>query len=55
MPCRSIRAGDLLQAALHLCAERKINELPVVDDDGKLVGLLDLQDLVERGFEVGKG
>ncbi len=55
MPCRMVRAGDLLQAALHICAERKINELPVVDDDGKLVGLLDLQDLVERGFEVGKG
>jgi arabinose-5-phosphate isomerase len=52
MPCRSIRAGELLQAALRLCAEKKINELPVVDDDGRLVGLLDLQDLVDRGFEV---
>jgi len=52
MPCRSVRAGELLQAALRLCAEKKINELPVVDDAGKLVGLLDVQDLVDRGFEI---
>ncbi len=52
IPCRSIRDDDLLQAALHLCAEKKMNELPVVDAAGKLVGLLDLQDLVDRGFEV---
>ena len=52
IPCRSVRAGELLQAALRLCAEKKINELPVVDDDGRLVGLLDVQDLVDRGFEI---
>lgn len=52
MPCRAIRQGELLQAALRLCADKKINELPVVDDAGRLVGLLDLQDLVDRGFEV---
>lgn len=52
MPCRCVRAGELLQAALRLCAEKKINELPVVDDDGHLVGLLDVQDLVDRGFEI---
>jgi arabinose-5-phosphate isomerase len=52
IPCRAVRDGELLQAALRLCAERKINELPVVDDDGRLVGLLDVQDLVDRGFEV---
>ncbi len=53
MPCRHIRADELLQTALHLCAAKKINELPVVDADGRLAGLLDLQDLVDRGFEVG--
>jgi arabinose-5-phosphate isomerase len=52
-PCRSMRGSELLQAALHLCAEKHFNELPVVDDDGLLIGLLDLQDLVDRGFEVG--
>jgi arabinose-5-phosphate isomerase len=51
-PCKSVRADELLQSALRLCAQKKINELPVVEDDGRLVGLLDLQDLVDRGFEV---
>jgi arabinose-5-phosphate isomerase len=55
VPCKHIRADELLQAALHLCAGKKINELPVVDDQGRLAGLLDLQDLVDRGFEVGVG
>ena len=52
MPCRSISGGDLLQSALHLCGEKKINELPVVDGQGRLIGLLDVQDLIDRGFEV---
>ena len=50
IPCRAIRADELVQAALRLCAEKKINELPVVDHDGRLVGLLDVQDLADRGF-----
>jgi len=53
VPCKHVRADELLQSALRLCAAKKINELPVVDGDGKLAGLLDLQDLVDRGFEVG--
>lgn len=52
IPCRSVRADALVQTALHLCAEKKINELPVVDADNRLVGLLDVQDLVDRGFAV---
>lgn len=53
VPCKHIRSDELLQSALRLCAAKKINELPVVDGDGRLAGLLDLQDLVDRGFEVG--
>lgn len=53
VPCKHVRADELLQTALRLCAAKKINELPVVDGDGRLAGLLDLQDLVDRGFEVG--
>ena len=52
VPCKHIRSDELLQSALRLCAAKKINELPVVDGDGRLAGLLDLQDLVDRGFEV---
>jgi arabinose-5-phosphate isomerase len=52
VPCMSVRDTELVQAALRLCSEKHINELPVVDEKGKLVGLLDLQDLVNRGFTV---
>lgn len=51
-PCRAVTTDDLLQHALHLCAEHHVNELPVVDDDRRVVGLIDLQDLVDRGFEI---
>lgn len=51
-PCRSVAADELLQTALRLCADKHINELPVVDGEGRLAGLLDLQDLVDRGFEI---
>jgi arabinose-5-phosphate isomerase len=50
VPCRAIRGDELLHSALRLCSEKKINELPVVDAAGRLEGLLDLQDLVDRGF-----
>jgi len=51
-PCLSVIAGDLLQTALHLCAQRKIGELPVLDGERRPLGMLDLKDLVQRGFEV---
>jgi len=53
MPCKHVHTDELLSSALRLCAAKKINELPVVDGHGRLAGLLDLQDLVDRGFEVG--
>ena len=52
IPCRSIKDEELLQSALHLCSEFKINELPVSDQNGKLIGMLDLQDLADRGFSL---
>jgi arabinose-5-phosphate isomerase len=54
MPCRSVQADELVQTALRLCSERKINELPVIAEDGALIGLLDVQDLVNRGFEAAR-
>lgn len=38
--------------ALQLMQKHAIDELPVVDGDGKLVGMIDIQDLVARGFSV---
>jgi len=44
-------AGERLAVeALRLLEERSIDELPVVDPSGRLVGLLDVQDLLKAGL-----
>jgi arabinose-5-phosphate isomerase len=45
-------AGTLLSAACEILAARKISELPVVDDAGRPLGLIDITDIVgARGEE----
>lgn len=46
----SINQEKLAAEAVNLLREKKIDELPVVDNDGKSVGLLDVQDLLKAGF-----
>ena len=46
----TVRQDRLAAEALHLLRARKIDELPVVDDHGRAVGLLDVQDLLKAGF-----
>ncbi len=45
-----IHKEKLAAEALNLLREKKIDELPVVDDRKKAVGLLDVQDLLKAGF-----
>jgi len=45
------RADDLAASAWRLMRERNFDELPVVDDEGHYIGLLDVQDLLKAGFE----
>ncbi|MHC5068072.1 MAG: KpsF/GutQ family sugar-phosphate isomerase [Planctomycetota bacterium] len=52
LPCRRVSGSELLHSAIHTCAEHHIDELPVVDDNDHLIGLIDLQDLAARGFEL---
>jgi CBS domain-containing protein len=42
------RANEDIQAALIQMAEAKVRRLPVVDADGKLEGILSMDDIVER-------
>ncbi len=42
----TIQDGALMTDAVVLMAERKISELPVVDDDGRPMGLIDVTDVV---------
>ncbi len=46
----TVQEDRLAAEALHLLKEKKIDELPVVDDQKKAVGLLDVQDLLKAGF-----
>jgi CBS domain-containing protein len=41
-----VRQGDLLPVALRILAERKISELPVVDQDQRSIGLIDITDVM---------
>jgi arabinose-5-phosphate isomerase len=42
----TVHAGEAMTAAIEILAERKISELPVVDDDGCPVGMIDVTDIV---------
>lgn len=54
-PVLSVTAATPLQEAVQLLSEHHISGLPVVDDDGRLVGELSEQDLMvrESGFQTG--
>lgn len=46
----TIRQDRMAAEAVHLLKTKKIDELPVVDEKGRAVGLLDVQDLLKAGF-----
>ena len=46
----TLLADDLAVDAVSVMQDKKIDEIPVVDAKKKLVGLLDVQDLVKAGL-----
>jgi arabinose-5-phosphate isomerase len=46
----TITVGSLAVDASRILEERKFDELPVVEADGRLAGLIDVQDLLQLGF-----
>lgn len=48
---RTIQSGARIADAVELLAERKISELPVVAEDGKPLGLIDVTDIVGLSVE----
>ncbi len=42
----TIGAGELLPAACEILSQRKISELPVVDQEGRPIGLIDITDVM---------
>jgi arabinose-5-phosphate isomerase len=47
---KTIRLGSLATEAFRLLQEYKIDEIPVVDEAGRLAGIVDVQDLLEVGI-----
>ena len=45
-----IEEGKFAAEAIHVLKTKKIDELPVVDEKGRAVGLLDIQDLLKAGL-----
>ncbi len=48
-PCRTITGERLAAEALQLMDEKRINALPVVDGEGRLIGALNMHDLLRAG------
>jgi arabinose-5-phosphate isomerase len=44
----TVPAGSMVSDAMAIMAERKLSELPIVDGDGRPLGLLDITDLLGR-------
>jgi arabinose-5-phosphate isomerase len=47
---RTITKERLAAEALHILKENKIDELPVVDENARPIGMLDVQDLLKAGI-----
>ena len=45
-----VQEDELAADALELFRRRQVDELPVVNRRGRVVGLLDVQDLLKQGF-----
>jgi arabinose-5-phosphate isomerase len=43
---RSVQCGSMMSAAIEILSQRKISELPVIDAEGRPVGMIDITDLV---------
>jgi len=50
----SAKEGDTLQAALDKMLDYEQDEIPVVDDEGKIVGDLGLSEVLWRGIFYGR-
>lgn len=47
---KTVRQNDFVADALRLMEAYRIDEVPVVDDRGRVAGMIDVQDLIAEGF-----
>ena len=50
----SCKPNDTIASAENLMKEKQIRRLPVIDNDGNIVGILSLNDVVERRHRNGR-
>jgi len=48
----TIHATTTLEEAVRILSERKISELPVIDSEGKPIGIVDITDVIGRMPEI---
>ncbi len=46
----TVKAGEKLGDVLKVIIEKKINSVPVLDDDGKLVGMISERDVLKEAY-----
>jgi arabinose-5-phosphate isomerase len=49
-PCKSARVTERVADALPVMRKHLIDELPVIDEADRVVGMIDIQDLIAAGF-----
>jgi arabinose-5-phosphate isomerase len=49
-PGQSVNESELLAVAQRIAAQFHIDEMPVINSEMKVLGLIDLQDLMQRGY-----
>ena len=47
---KALQPGQLAEEAMRLLGEFRIDQAPVLDEDGRPVGLVDVQDLLDLGL-----
>ncbi|MBU4205214.1 CBS domain-containing protein, partial [Patescibacteria group bacterium] len=47
---KALKKGRLAVEALRILREHKIDEIPIVDEKGRAIGLVDVQDLLKAGL-----
>ncbi|MHC4357749.1 MAG: CBS domain-containing protein, partial [Planctomycetota bacterium] len=47
---RTVKTGTLAADVYRILRENKIDQIPVVDDRGVPVGIVDVQDLLDVGY-----
>ena len=50
---KAVNADESVERVVQVVCEYGIDELPVVDEGGRLLGMIDVQDLITSGFAVG--